>query len=313
MLARIAHELFWLGRNIARAEHTARLLDGVHQFTVQGEPDDRAGVRLGWDAVAAIMGVTPPADGASRGEVIRRMTLDVAEPGSVASCVARARDEARTVRDVISADMWEAINTTHLAMSRDEMAARLRTGPYDVLQYVKERCAVFWGLTARTMLRDEASAFLAAGRRIESADMVLRMLRVALPPTTVDGQTHTGEALALLHAVGAFQAYRRAIPAPPNAEPVARFLLYERSYPNSVAASIDSLLDALASADASPRNSEPVLRVRRLGADLEFRSHAEREADLHVTCRQIQEELARVDHDIGASYFAGATGTMVAT
>jgi len=179
-----------------------------------------------------------------------------------------------------------------------------------VFQYVKERCAMFWGLTARTMLRDEASAFLAAGRRIESADMLLRMLRVALPPTSADGDPHTGEALALLHAVGGFQAYRRAVPAPPNASPVARFLLYERTYPNSVAASIDSLHEALHDADADPRNSEPVLRVRRLGADLEFRSHAERDGDLHETCQDIQEELQRVDRDIATAYFAGASGTM---
>src|SRR3712207_7955002 len=47
MLARIAHELFWLGRSLARAEHTARLLDGVLQASLQGRPDDPAGVRLG--------------------------------------------------------------------------------------------------------------------------------------------------------------------------------------------------------------------------------------------------------------------------
>jgi len=313
MLARIARELFWLGRNLARAEHTARMLDGVFQFMLQGEPDERAGVRLDWEAVVAIMGVTSPEAAERREDVVRRVTLDPLEPGSVASCVGRARDEARTVRDVISADMWEAINTTHLGMRDPSMEARLHTGPYAVFQYVKERCAMFWGLTARTMLRDEASAFLAAGRRIESADMILRMLRVALPPTSADGDPHTGEALALLHAVGGFQAYRRAVPAPPNASPVARFLLYERTYPNSVAASIDSLHEALHDADADPRNSDPVLRVRRLGADLEFRSHAERGGDLHETCQDIQEELQRVDRDIATAYFAGASGTMAVT
>ena len=71
------------------------------------------------------------------------------------------------------------------------------------------------------MLRDEASAFLAAGGRIESADMVLRMLRVALPrrPGAVEHRRRRGQALALLQAVGGFQAYRRAVPAPPNALP----------------------------------------------------------------------------------------------
>ena len=58
MLARIAHELFWLGRNVSRAEHTARLIDGVFQADVQAYHEDGSGVTLSWDAVLAIMGST---------------------------------------------------------------------------------------------------------------------------------------------------------------------------------------------------------------------------------------------------------------
>ena len=207
------------------------------------------------------------------------MTLTREEPASVISCVSRAREGARTVRDVISAEMWEAVNTTHLALSAGDLEGRMQMGPYSVFQYVKERSALFWGLTSRTMLRDEARAFLVAGGRIESADMVLRMLRVAMPAA---GDAHgegtdgvrDGQALALLQAVGGFQAFRRAVPAPPNAGPVARFLLYERAYPDSVAASVDAVHGALVDADEAPRSSEPVLRLSRLAADLEFRGRA---------------------------------------
>ena len=137
MLARIAHELYWIGRQLARAEHT--------------------------------------------------------------------------VRDVFSAEMWEAINTFHLGLLRRDVSGALRTGPYSVYAYVKDRCGLFWGVTSRTMLRDEAHAFLQAGAAIESGDMVLRMLRVALPPSDDGEETHVrdGQALALLQAVGGFQAYRR--------------------------------------------------------------------------------------------------------
>jgi uncharacterized alpha-E superfamily protein len=181
-----------------------------------------------------------------------------------------------------------------------------------VYAYVRERAALFWGLTSRTMLRDEASAFLAAGGRIESGDMVLRMLRVALPPAADDDAPERGQALALLQAVGGFQAYRRAVPAPPNAIPVARFLLFERAYPDSVAAAVESALEALERADRNPRNSEPVLRLQRLSADLEFRGRAQAAgADLHSTLESAQEELARVAAAIAERYFAG-TPSMVA-
>ena len=43
MLARIAHELYWIGRSLARAEHTARMLDGLFHEDVQGRRADSAG------------------------------------------------------------------------------------------------------------------------------------------------------------------------------------------------------------------------------------------------------------------------------
>ena len=135
--------------------------------------------------------------------------------------------------------MWEALNSFYLSLGRYDLQAALRTGPYSVYQEVKERCALFWGLVDRTMLRDEGRAFLEAGGRIEEADMVLRMLRVAIPRDGVpldDG--HEAEALALLQAVGGFQAYRRRLRQAPTVGPVVRFLLFDaptraRSRPRS--------------------------------------------------------------------------------
>ncbi len=316
MLARIAHELFWLGRNIVRAEHTARMLDGVFQADLQGRPDDPNGVMLSWGSILAIMGGVPEGTEIRprRDDVLAALTLDLDNPASVIACTARAREGARTVRDVLSAEMWEAINTTNLTLLEGDLSARLRTGPYSVYQYVKERSALFWGLTSRTMLRDDASAFLRAGGRLESADMVLRMLRVALPPGRTEDSdeevaaVRDGQALALLQAVGGFQAFRRAVQAPPDALPVGRFLLYEQNYPDSVAASVHYALDVLQKADDSPRTSEPILRLSRLGADLEFRARTDEglAGDLSNVCESVQRELALVDGDIALRYFAGA-------
>ena len=238
--------------------------------------------------------------------------------------IERAREGARTVRDVISAEMWEAINTTALGLRGGSIGARPPRPPgRDSIprpprartlasQYVKERTALIWGVANRSMLRDEAKCFLDAGGLIEISDMVLRMLRVALPTTASgdgarDSAPADGHALILLQAVGGFHAYLRAVTAPPNARPVARFLLFERAYPDSVAACVDSLHEVFASADAGPRNSKPVLRVSRLAADLDFQRRALPDgAELTGICEQTQQELARIDQDVAERYFAGA-------
>ena len=117
------------------------------------------------------------------------------------------------MRDVISTEMWEALNSFYLVLGRYDLRAALQTGPYSFYQDVKERCALFWGVVDRTLLRDEGRSFLEAGGHIEQADMVLRMLRVAIPAGALE-DGHEGEALALLHAVGGAQAYRRAVARP---------------------------------------------------------------------------------------------------
>jgi uncharacterized alpha-E superfamily protein len=128
------------------------------------------------------------------------------------------------------------------------------------------------------------------------------MLRVALPPG--DDPSADGQAIALLHAVGGFQAYRRAVPAPPNARPVARFLLFERDYPDSVSYSIDALHAALTAADASYRSSPAVLRLSRLMADLDFRARTPIvTGSIATTLEVVQGELGLVDADIAGRYF----------
>jgi uncharacterized alpha-E superfamily protein len=313
MLARIAQELFWLGRDLTRAEHTARILDGAFHADVAGAPGER-GIALSWNGVLATIGAKPLAPGGEetgmsearsafgRSEVARLLTLDTESPASVLSCVARARERGRTMRDVISTEMWEALNSFYLLLGRYDLQAALRTGPYSVYQEVKEHCALFWGLVDRTMLRDEGRAFLEAGGRIEEADMVLRMLRVAIPPGSID-DGHETEGLALLQAVGGFQAYRRAVRHAPTVGPVVRFLLFDASYPGSVASSVAALAAALSAADEQPRSSPPVLRLDRLIADLELQRRTPG-GGLAETLERVQDELVLVDRDIDARYFA---------
>ncbi len=317
MLARIAHELYWLGRNLARAEFTARAVEAVFQAELQGTSEATPGVSFGSGPLLAMLGdVGDDPTRPRNGQVLGQLTLDAERPGSMLASIERAREGARTVRDVISAEMWEAINTTALGLrggtnwgppTRAGFHSMAPAGPSLASQYVKERTALIWGVANRSMLRDEAKCFLDAGGLIEISDMVLRMLRVALPAG--DGAPADGHALILLQAVGGFHAYLRAVTAPPNARPVARFLLFERAYPDSVAACVDSLHEVFTSADAGPRNSKPVLRVSRLAADLDFQRRALPDgAELTGICEQTQQELARIDQDVAERYFAGAAG-----
>ena len=178
MLARIAHELYWIGRSLARAEHTARMLDGLFHEDVQGRRADASGVRLTWDSMLVIMGLELGASSTDRDEVVRRLTLDRGNPASVVSCVAQAREGARTVRDVFSGEMWEAINTMQLGLVSDASDA-FRTGPVLRLRLHPRALRPVLGRdrpddAARRRLRVPAGGRADRGRRHDAADAARR-------------------------------------------------------------------------------------------------------------------------------------------
>ena len=319
MLARIAQELFWLGRDLTRAEHTARMLDGAFHADVAGVPGE-SGIALSWEGVLAIIGAKAPAPEErnkerpeirepdlelGRHEVARLLTLDTDSPASVVSCVSRARDRGATLRDVISTEMWEALNSFYLSLGRYDLPAALLTGPYSVYQEVKERCALFWGLVDRTMLRDEGRAFLEAGGHIEEADMVLRMLRVAVPPpphrrlaTRPRRWRCCRRSAASRRTVGRSASRRRSSRSPSSCSTTARI---RARWPRR-SRRCATLWRA---ADAQPRSSPPVLRLGRLIADLELqRRTPATESAFDEMLVRVQDELELVDRDIDDRYFA---------
>src|SRR5262249_27067181 len=142
-------------RNLVSANRSRALLAGPQRGPRGGHRADArrhllrrpAGAAPRPRAAAAVAQRGADHERRAAGDAVRRaLTLDVDNPASVVACVGRAREGARTVRDVISAEMWEAINTTNLTLLEGDLSARLRKGPYSVYGYVRERSALFWGL-----------------------------------------------------------------------------------------------------------------------------------------------------------------------
>ena len=211
------------------------------------------------------------------------------------------------MRDVISTEMWEALNAFYLLLGRYDLPAALRTGPYSFYQEVKENCALFWGLLDRTMLHDEGRAFLEAGGRIEEADMV------AADAARRDSGRLVGGGLGRPRrwrcctpsAASRPTGGRSATPRPSDRWFAS--CCTTSAYPSSVASSVEALAAALSAADAQPRSSPPVLRLSRLIADLELQRRAPDDGgDLQLVLERVQDELLHVDRDIDARYFAVA-------
>jgi len=300
VLSRIAEGLYWLGRYAERAEDTARLLEVAHRATLEGS--DTAGP-------AALAGVLGGAEvSGTRGEVLAHYCLSGAPP-SIATCVRRARQNARTIRESVSSEMWEALNTWHL-QTQATPATRLAGGGMSTfLSDVKQSAYVFSGATHGTMLRDEGWLWLSMGRHLERLVFTCRMLNAregllaasARVSPTVQEQY---AASMLLRSLSAYEPYRRTYQAAIRPVRVAEFLLFDADFPRSLVrcgVRVASCADQVGLADGSP-----VPRLAgRLAAELQYREIREVMAEGLGAYVQRLGALAEELHEaVGESAFA---------
>src|SRR6202044_2237582 len=129
--------------------------------------------------------------------VLFRLVFETQSASAVGGAILGARAGARGIREVISSEMWEALNVTAHGLGGQKRAAE-RLGPHVYLRYIRERAALFFGLADSTMSHDDAWRFLVLGRSLERADMTARLLLARM-----SGTRHQLGWLTVLHACGA--------------------------------------------------------------------------------------------------------------
>ena len=216
MLSRVASNLYWMSRQVERAENTARVLDVTWRMSLLvKEPrlQDQE-----WFAPLNITGTLFPFSGrhstVCAREVLHFMALDPENPSSIYSCARQARENARAIRGAITSEMWEVLNATWLEMQQIDEARMNARGISAFFDWVKERSHLFRGVTFGTMRRDDAYHFTRLGTHIERADSTARILDVKyhiLLPSVKDvgGAVDYYQWSAVLRSVSAFESYRK--------------------------------------------------------------------------------------------------------
>ncbi|MHB1165471.1 MAG: alpha-E domain-containing protein [Candidatus Nanopelagicales bacterium] len=221
MLSRIAESFFWLGRYVERAEATARLLAEHHQLLVE----DRS-VPDGIGCRALLEALSMPVDGVgSPVDLVRVVVGHEADPSTIAGAVSAARTNARAIRDSLSQDTFEALNSAHLALAR---GMAFTASPGVALHRVLERLLVVNGIVDWTMPRDEAYHFMVLGRELERIDMVGRLMAIRH-----DQLWPSSGPAATLRAAAALSPFLRT-GRPIAALSVRTFLVLDPAFPRSM-------------------------------------------------------------------------------
>lgn len=304
MLSRIAEALFWVGRYVERAEDTARLLD-VHFHLVLEDPavDEAQATAV----IASVMGLRDGVPEDTRA-LLETFAYDETNASSIVGALESARDNARGVQEALSSEIWECLNTTFHEVAPRVQAAR-DFGPAPFFSYVRERGALFAGLTESTMSRDHGYDFLILGRSVERVDMTARLLAArVISPLPSDGWIPT------LRACSAHEAYLRTYQRGVESQLVLEFLLLDRLFPRSVFHSLvvgedalvrlDSTAGRLGSADDARRS------IGRARTDLEFLAKDQVFVGLPERLHELQKVMSRVSESVTRRFFADSAAVI---
>lgn len=302
MLSRIAESLYWLGRYFERAEDTARILDVHYHLLLEDRwVDEEAAGRALLEVMGRPISYDLPCDSVM---VTRSLAFDTSYAGSIVSSLQAAWENARGAREAVSSEMWECVNAAHEGMGP---AVARATGqmPHSFFGWVKERCAVFAGLSESTMSRDEGWRFLVLGRSLERADMTARLLSARYGETW--GQAGW---VTTLRCCSAYEAYLRTYQREVDGSSASQFLVLDRLFPRSLYATVRQAETCLVEIEPSTaRPGTDDLARRRLGqarAQLEFSSPNDLASDLPSRLSYVQKRCSEASAAISEKYFRPA-------
>ena len=311
MLSRVAESIYWMSRYIERAENVARFVDVNLQLIL----DQPVGMQAQWEPLVATTGDDEEFEeryGETSPEtVIKFLTFDTENPNSIISCLRAARENARSIRENISSEMWEQLNDAYL-MVTETPEEWVMTEPHQFFTDIKVASHLFTGLTDNIMSHSEGWHFCQLGRLIERADKTSRIVDVKyfiLLPSVSDVNTPFDDIQwgALLRSASAFEMYRRThgLISPHK---VVAFLLLDREFPRSVLYCLSKAEESLHAISGTPLETFSNSAEQGLGQLRSEFAYAQVDqvlrSGLHEFLDAFQTKLNDVGDDIYKTFFA---------
>jgi uncharacterized alpha-E superfamily protein len=311
MLSRVANSIYWMCRYIERAENVARFIS-VNLNLLLDMPSEKG---KHWEPLMMITGdqelFEKKYPDYTQKEVSHFLTFDREYPNSILTCLAAARENGRSIREIISSEMWEHLNNFYLELADNRSPAMALEDPHRFFKIIQMRSHLFTGLMDSTMSHGEAWNFARIGMMIERADKTSRILDVKyfmllpqanLVNTPIDNIQWT----AVLKSASAFEMFRKEHHQI-TPRKVAGFLIFDNQFPRSIRHCISKAQICLHRITGSPprsANNTAEKRLGRLKADLEYTDIDEViNHGMHEYLDGLQIRINQVDEAIGTTFF----------
>ena len=277
MLSRTAEDFFWNGRYIERAEYRARYATvQYHLFLESTDLEDPTPI---WERYLSSVGeldryhdLYTSLDTQS---VLEFLTLNKSNPSSILNLVSAARENARSIQDQLSSEVWHHVNAFYLSL-KDCTPQDLWRSPHQWLNHIQHTCHTLYGVIASTMLHDQGWCFYRLGQNTERASHTARLLahpillRAAPEPSALS-EFH--QCIAILKSASAYEAYRKVYRSDVVPAKIVDFLLFHDRFPRSVRFCTNTIRQLMTRLASTPQKGPTQLTQRLVGqlaADMEF-------------------------------------------
>ncbi len=313
MLARVVESVYWLARYLERAENTARLVSVNTHLLL----DLRAGYALGWRPLIDITASRELYDAShSRSEerdVVQFLIVDTKNPGSIASSLHMARENARTVRDILPTEAWEVLNQFFLEFGEELPTGLSRRARFNFLKRIVLNSQTLMGVVAGTMNRNDAYTFMMLGRNLERADMTSRIVDVRsaqlLSADAPELQPFdTIQWVSVLRSLSGYEMYRLSRRTRVRREDALEFVLRDPQFPRACLFCLRQIEAALSALPRSAGVLATLSSVNRFLSEAALASLDQ--AGLHQLIDHLQLHINAVHDAIADTYFPSRGKTL---
>jgi uncharacterized alpha-E superfamily protein len=304
MLSRVAETLYWMCRYVERTENIARLIN-VNNMLIMDLPK---GVSTGWAPLIDITGVreeylkTYP--DFSEQNALRYLLVGDNNHSSVLNSIRNARENARTIRDVLPKCVWEGINSLYHYVKENQNRGLSKRGRFEYLKKIINSTHMIYGAVYGTINHDDSYIFMRIGSMIERADMSSRILDVRSASLITNEATKAYENIqwvSLLRSLSAYQMYRQQMCVRVQHKAVVEFIMQSKVFPRSILFclfELKNLIEPLI-------NSDQIISLVDNACDKLQDSNVRelKNGDLNNYIDQLQITFAEIHNALAESYF----------
>lgn len=312
MLSRVAESIYWAGRYIERVENTARLI-WVNSHIMMDAPK---GLSPGWEPLISITGLgmdfSDSLKEPSERNIVKFLIGETENSSSIISSLKSARENFRTIREIIPRSAWESLNELYIFAKEGMNSGITKKGRDEYLTGIINGSQQLNGLISTIMYRCEGWHFLRIGRNIERAEMTTRIIDVQSVELLNDEDDlfesrslQSIQWISILKSLSAYSIYRRRVAVRVSRFYVLNFLFRDTEFPRAFAHCITSTEESVGTL---PRNSGPLKALRLLEKKL-FKQNFKNmgQAGLHQLIDELQLCIIDFHNSLEKQYFLRST------